>query len=225
MLVRVLYSIVMAAATAAAATTTTTASSVRELDSSNNAGPPAVPRRRRRNLVAKKTQRPTPTPPPSNTTPPPTPAPTPAPPTQPPSNITPPPTPAPTFPTGFAPSPAAPYPDLGYYKIKIKNDTPFPTVEERSITYVLFSAGCNAEHPAQITSGSTWTGESRGGCLLEKIYTTLIRPEDEGGNLKCSRYTTVTGTGYSEFYIVMYDGRCCVRSFAESMECPVIYAD
>ena len=66
-------------------------------------------------------------------------------------------------------------------------------------------------------------GEYRGGCTVEKIYTTLIRPEHEGGNLECSHYRTMTGTGYSEFYIVMYDGRCCVLSFAEKKECPIIY--
>ena len=37
------------------------------------------------------------------------------------------------------------------------------------------------------------------------MYTTLIHSKNEDSNLKCSRYTIMTGTGYLEFYIADAD--------------------
>ena len=37
------------------------------------------------------------------------------------------------------------------------------------------------------------------------MYTTLIHSKNEDSNLKCSRYTIMTGTGYWEFYIADAD--------------------
>ena len=200
MLVRILFSIVVAAAAA----TTATASSVSVVQvlehsstsNNNNNGHPDVPRRR--NLVAKKTPRPAPTP-------------------------------APTFPTGFAPHPAAPYPDLGYPDVTIQNDTPYdtkydPTIDPyKTAAYILYGFCKDARNyiSQSIATGQKFTGTYRGGCLVRSIgRISLTRPEDEGGNLDCASYES-SGTGYAKFFIIMYDGRCCVTSSeAQSKECP-----
>ena len=105
---------------------------------------------------------------------------------------------------------------LGYYALKIRNDTPFNSLE----VFVFYSF-CDKEYIQEgIKTGYTWTGPYRGGCLVFNIFTTLARPKDQGGNLWCDDYSSSIGTGYSEFFFIYSDGTCCIHSSAQSKDCP-----
>ena len=107
--------------------------------------------------------------------------------------------------------------DLGYYKVKIRNDTPFNSFET-----VVSYGDCDDEYIQEgIKTGYTWIGPYRGGCLVTNIYAALDRPEDKGGKvLWCDDYSPLLGTGYSEFFFIYSDGKCCIHSSAQSKECP-----
>ena len=105
--------------------------------------------------------------------------------------------------------------DLGYYKLKIRNDTPFNSFET-----IVYYAECDNEYIQEgIASGYTWTGPYRGGCLVTNIYAPLDRPKDQGGLLWCDDYSSSIGTGLSEFFFIYSDGKCCIRSSAQSKDC------
>ena len=105
--------------------------------------------------------------------------------------------------------------DLGYYKVKIRNDTPFNSFET-----IVYYAECDNEYIQEgIASGYTWTGPYRGGCLVTNIYAPLDRPKDQGGLLWCDDYSSSIGTGLSEFFFIYSDGKCCIRSSAQSKDC------
>ena len=88
--------------------------------------------------------------------------------------------------------------------------------------YVEYLA-CADDENNFIASGGTWTGPYRGGCLINAIYGTLTLHDDSV--LKCNFYDG-KGTGYSEFYIMLIDGVCCLRSWAQdSDKCPEYQKD
>ena len=113
----------------------------------------------------------------------------------------------------------------GYSKVTIQNDTPYDTTNGPSEginpydTFVYYSAFCETDYiPEGIRTGYMWTGPRRGGCLVEKIYTTLARP---GGNLVCDNYYSSVGTTHADYFIILIDGKCCVRSSYQTLtECP-----
>ena len=103
--------------------------------------------------------------------------------------------------------------DIGYAKVTIKNDTPHDT-QYTSVNYEV----CQSDFiPEGIVSGYLWTGPDRGFCLVTHIYATLTRPEDKGRELTCTYCTSSYGTAYSEYFIILVDGRCCVRSSHQSL--------
>ena len=102
-----------------------------------------------------------------------------------------------------------------YYKVAIKNDTPYEVISAR-IEY----CACTNDENNFITSGGTWTATYRGGCLVTEIWSTLII---DGREEQCTTYAPqyVVGTGLSEFYIMWIDDVCCLRSSQQSnTECP-----
>ena len=69
------------------------------------------------------------------------------------------------------------------------------------------------EAPGALAPGAIWEGPYRGGCLLTTVTDVdLLRPDSEGGRLKCNPYVSSDGTGYSEFFIILIEGECCIRS-------------
>ena len=103
---------------------------------------------------------------------------------------------------------------VGFYpKAKIRNDTPY-----RSNWCKVEYMACADDENDFIASGGTWTGPTRGGCLIDYIFATLIL--HDGSQLKCNYYEGL-GTGYSQFYIMFIDGVCCLRSsHQDSDKCP-----
>ena len=105
---------------------------------------------------------------------------------------------------------------LGLYpNVSVKNDTP----HNSNYVYVGYGGLCaNDKNTNFMASGGTWTGPDRYGCLVNWIHSILIL--DDGSELDCKEYTS-HGTGYSDFFIILIDGQCCVRSSHESFtECP-----
>ena len=66
----------------------------------------------------------------------------------------------------------------------------------------MMSAFCDyVDVDGGIASGNTWTGPSRGVCLVTGIYTKLSFP-DGSSPLVCNPYKS-SGTGYSKFFIIL----------------------
>jgi len=100
-----------------------------------------------------------------------------------------------------------------YYKVALKNDTPYE-VNSAKIEY----CGCASDENNFIASGGTWTADTyRGGCMVQKIHSTLII---DGREERCWGYLS-TGTGISEFFLMWINDVCCLRSSEQSnTECP-----
>ena len=102
-----------------------------------------------------------------------------------------------------------------YARVNIKNDTPY----EAYYVYVDYMTIDCEEEDVTVISGYKWTGPARGTCLVKDIKA-YVR-NSWGGTKPCIKYDAGdTGTGYSEFYIIYIDEICCVRSWAQSKECP-----
>ena len=115
-------------------------------------------------------------------------------------------------------------------KVTIRNDTPFDTqydINNLSLRPYVGYDTCPFDYHQDyiqqvVVSGQTWEGPSRGFCYVRVVSrVSLSRSQDEGGNLDSTNYERFdTFTGDLELFIIMYDGRCCVRSWAQSKECP-----
>ena len=117
---------------------------------------------------------------------------------------------------------SSPVPNLQWYRVTIKNDTPYNAYK----TNVLYGGGCKEgwgceqERCLYIDSGYNWVGPYRGGCLITSISATLKRDD---GDMTCKRYFSNGGTGYSEFVIILIGDVCCVESWAEDKKCDATF--
>jgi len=102
-----------------------------------------------------------------------------------------------------------------YPEVTIRNNTPYYTSHAK----VIFTA-CSKDETYGIASGDMFVGDFRGYCLLVNIKTTLMLPD--GSELKCNDYDS-TGTALAEFFLMLHDGVCCVRSERRTdQKCPEI---
>ena len=106
-----------------------------------------------------------------------------------------------------------------YTSVSVKNDTPYE-VNSIRVEYCV----CSKDENSFIASGGTWTvGTSRGGCLLTEIHSTLILNDGTGRELDCIPYLSA-GTTYAQFFIMLFDDVCCMRSSHQSpTECTLTY--
>ena len=112
---------------------------------------------------------------------------------------------------------------LFYSNASVKNDTPYD-VRWISIEYAWGSCEgqCRPDRNRFIGTGGTWTVQAeRGICLITAIYVSLdIYDENKVGgygSMDCRSYSS-SGTGYSQFYIMLIDGECCTRSKAQDAD-------
>ena len=104
-----------------------------------------------------------------------------------------------------------------YSRVTIRNDTPFDT--QYNINNLSLRPYVRYDHCSDhwsyhrnyiqqiVVSGKTWEGPTRGSCLVRNVsQVSLSRSQDKGGNLDCTNYVS-SGTAYSQFFIIMYDGK------------------
>ena len=98
-----------------------------------------------------------------------------------------------------------------YDKVTIKNATPYDIkVDVNDPPQVKFWYGQTFDSRQPIPPGQTWASPLRGSLLLDGIERVSLISSD-GVVLSCMNYES-SGMGYAQFYVILIDGKCCVRS-------------